>query len=293
MAADSGAGATRRRRKPAWTRAPRRGPPRRARSLRLGAVLVVIVLAAALPLFVSGFRLFQFTQVLIYAIALLGLNLLTGYNGQFSLGHGAFYNLFQEGVGSFSWLIGAGGVGVLLGLLTVGRLDDRFSRQRIIAGSFILGGITLLLVALFLDRWTVLLASFAVGLAFAWKKVPVDTMVQEAVPDGLRGRVFSVYDVMYNLSRLAGGLLAIPLLNRLSPEASAAFIGLVFILWAPVLPLWLRHAPDAIRLLFYEGGRAEEWPRAVSWATSRNPSRSSDPRPSNAMARVSARSASP
>ena len=182
-----------------------------------------------------------------------------------------FRNLFKEGVGSFSWLIGAGAIGVLLGLLTVGRLDDRFSRQRIIAGSFILGGITLLLVALFLDRWTVLLASFAVGLAFAWKKVPVDTMVQEAVPDGLRGRVFSVYDVMYNLSRLAGGLLAIPLLNRLSPEASAAFIGLVFILWAPVLPLWLRHAPAAIRLLFYEGGKAEEWPRAVSWGDVEEP----------------------
>src|SRR5436305_4555542 len=39
----------------------------------------------------SNFRLFQFTQVFIYAIALLGLNLLTGYNGQISLGHGAFY----------------------------------------------------------------------------------------------------------------------------------------------------------------------------------------------------------
>ena len=35
--------------------------------------------------------LFQFSQVLIYAIALLGLNLLTGYNGQISLGHGAFF----------------------------------------------------------------------------------------------------------------------------------------------------------------------------------------------------------
>ena len=30
-------------------------------------------------------------QVYIYAIAILGLNMLTGYNGQFSLGHGAFY----------------------------------------------------------------------------------------------------------------------------------------------------------------------------------------------------------
>ena len=28
---------------------------------------------------------------MVYAIALLGLNMLTGYNGQISLGHGAFY----------------------------------------------------------------------------------------------------------------------------------------------------------------------------------------------------------
>ena len=53
--------------------------------------VVVIVMAYSLPAFMSGFRLFQFTQVCIYAIALMGLNLLTGYNGQFSLGHGAFY----------------------------------------------------------------------------------------------------------------------------------------------------------------------------------------------------------
>jgi branched-chain amino acid transport system permease protein len=53
--------------------------------------VVVIGIAFSLPFYMSGFRLFQFTQVCIYAIALMGLNLLTGYNGQFSLGHGAFY----------------------------------------------------------------------------------------------------------------------------------------------------------------------------------------------------------
>ena len=60
---------------------------------RAGVILAVVVIAFAysLPLYMSGFRLFQFTQVCIYAIALMGLNLLTGYNGQFSLGHGAFY----------------------------------------------------------------------------------------------------------------------------------------------------------------------------------------------------------
>jgi branched-chain amino acid transport system permease protein len=58
-----------------------------------GLVLCVILVAAAcvLPFVVSNYRVFQFTMVLIYAIALLGLNILTGYNGQISLGHGAFY----------------------------------------------------------------------------------------------------------------------------------------------------------------------------------------------------------
>jgi branched-chain amino acid transport system permease protein len=53
--------------------------------------LLVLVVAAALPVFSSGYHLYQFSQVLIYAIALLGLNLLTGFNGQISLGHGAFF----------------------------------------------------------------------------------------------------------------------------------------------------------------------------------------------------------
>jgi branched-chain amino acid transport system permease protein len=55
------------------------------------AVVVLVAVACALPFLMSGFRLFQFTQVFIYAIALMGLNILTGYNGQISLGHGAFY----------------------------------------------------------------------------------------------------------------------------------------------------------------------------------------------------------
>jgi len=50
-----------------------------------------LAVALALPFFLSNFRLFQFSQVYIYAMALLGLNILTGYNGQISLGHGAFY----------------------------------------------------------------------------------------------------------------------------------------------------------------------------------------------------------
>jgi branched-chain amino acid transport system permease protein len=52
---------------------------------------VLLVLACVLPFVVGNYRVFQLTLVLAYAIALLGLNMLTGFNGQISLGHGAFF----------------------------------------------------------------------------------------------------------------------------------------------------------------------------------------------------------
>lgn len=55
------------------------------------ALVLLLAAACALPFVVSNYRVFQFTLVIVYAIALLGLNMLTGYNGQISLGHGAFY----------------------------------------------------------------------------------------------------------------------------------------------------------------------------------------------------------
>jgi branched-chain amino acid transport system permease protein len=60
------------------------------RALALAALLIG---AGVLPLLLGDYRIFQLTLALIYAIAILGLNILTGYNGQVSLGHGAFYAL--------------------------------------------------------------------------------------------------------------------------------------------------------------------------------------------------------
>jgi branched-chain amino acid transport system permease protein len=51
----------------------------------------LIVLVALLPFALSNYHVFELTMVMIYAIAVLGLNILTGYNGQISLGHGGFF----------------------------------------------------------------------------------------------------------------------------------------------------------------------------------------------------------
>jgi branched-chain amino acid transport system permease protein len=60
---------------------------------RLLAIAAMVVAAALVPLIATNFVIFQLTLVMVYGLAILGLNLLTGINGQFSLGHSAFYGI--------------------------------------------------------------------------------------------------------------------------------------------------------------------------------------------------------
>jgi branched-chain amino acid transport system permease protein len=62
----------------------------RATLRTLTVFVVVSVIVFTLPAFVTDFRAQQFSYVGIYLVALIGLNILTGYTGQISLGHGAF-----------------------------------------------------------------------------------------------------------------------------------------------------------------------------------------------------------
>jgi branched-chain amino acid transport system permease protein len=67
--------------------------PKKAMSLGPMASLIILALLVVTPLFVKNFIIFQMTMWLIYAIAVLALNILTGASGQFSLGQSAFYAL--------------------------------------------------------------------------------------------------------------------------------------------------------------------------------------------------------
>jgi len=60
---------------------------------RYALVLIVIVFFVGLPTVVTSFQSSEWTQVLIFAIVIMGLNILVGYSGQISLGHGALMAL--------------------------------------------------------------------------------------------------------------------------------------------------------------------------------------------------------
>jgi branched-chain amino acid transport system permease protein len=62
----------------------------RRRLPALASLLAVCVVLAVLPFTLSDYNVSLAAQVGIYFIAVLGLNILTGYTGQISIGHGAF-----------------------------------------------------------------------------------------------------------------------------------------------------------------------------------------------------------
>jgi branched-chain amino acid transport system permease protein len=107
---------------------PVRGRARRAAwpAPRHWVLAGAVAVAALLPFYFHGFVVFQLTEVMIYGLAILGLNLLTGFNGQFSVGHGAFYGLgayatailmYRYGVPYYWTLPAAGGVCFVVGFL--------------------------------------------------------------------------------------------------------------------------------------------------------------------------------
>jgi branched-chain amino acid transport system permease protein len=65
--------------------------PRRLGRAAAIRIALLVVAGLVLPFLLQNFYVFQLTLAMVYAIALMGLNMLVGYNGQISLGHGALY----------------------------------------------------------------------------------------------------------------------------------------------------------------------------------------------------------
>ncbi len=173
-----------------------------------------------------------------------------------------FKQEFQQGVASYGRILGAGGVGVVVGTLSVGWFEGRVAKPAIIGLAFAVSGIVCLAASARIVAPTILLVSFTLGLTYPWKKVPTDTLVQEAIPDRFRGRVFALFDLAFSLPRVVAAGLAVLLIPRVSERWIVAAIGVVYLAWSPVPARWVRR-PRWATVRLYAGGRADEVPRSV------------------------------
>ncbi|PJE99430.1 MFS transporter [Streptomyces carminius] len=92
------------------------------------------------------------------------------------------------------------------------------------------------------DPLPVLAAAFSVGLVTQGAKIATDTIVQSSVDDAYRGRVFSLYDMLFNTAFVgAAGVAAL----MLPPDGrSTALVALVTVLYAMVAAAMFHVKPS-------------------------------------------------
>lgn len=168
----------------------------------------------------------QFLQVIVIATTLA---VITGVLG--------------GGLLTFSGLVGAGGVGVFLGFLTSGLMRSRMPGPLLMAAAFVLAALALGPVVVSAGPATLTLGAVLLGASYGWTRVPADTLAHRAVPDRYRGRVFTAVDLGFNTARVLGALAAVVVVPLLGPRNTVITLLVLFLAWAPVVPLWLRRAP--------------------------------------------------
>ena len=119
-----------------------------------------------------------------------------GGNGNKALGHATL-------------LVITSAVGFGLAAVVTPQGVKRTSKDIWIAAWLILGGIITIVLGPTFNQVAFLILGFGMGLSAQCVKICVDTTVQQEVDDAYLGRVFSIYDMLYNAAYVIGPAIAV------------------------------------------------------------------------------------
>jgi MFS family permease len=109
---------------------------------------------------------------------------------------------FRAGLPGLGEVAVAGGAGVLVAGLLTARLVDRFGRRGAVCGALAVAAAAQAGLGLPMVLPTVVLAAFVLTAAGQVVKLCVDSAAQRDVPDETRGRVFALYDTLFNITQV-------------------------------------------------------------------------------------------
>lgn len=152
--------------------------------------------------------------------------------------------LFPVGLAGLAQVVAASAVGSLLAAVVTPWAVRRWGKPRWMTAALVLGGVGQLALGLPFTPPSIVAAAFALGFVAQAVKICVDTTLQEVVEDDFRGRVFSVYDTVFNVTFVAALLLAAVVL----PESGVSYpvlvgVGAAYLLLALAYRWWSGGVP--------------------------------------------------
>ena len=186
----------------------------------------------------EGFRYVWNTKPIVTLMGLLGLISLMG------MPYAVLMPIFADqilkgGPSGLGLLMGASGCGALLGALTLASRNGLKGLGKWVAFASSGFGIGIILFSFSRSFWLSAAILIPVGFAMMIQMASSNTLVQSLVPDNLRGRVMSVYSMMFMGMAPFGALLAGTLAGQIGAPATVAIGGIVCIIGSILFALKL------------------------------------------------------
>lgn len=135
-----------------------------------------------------------------------------GGNGNKALGHATL-------------LVITSAIGFGLAAVVTPQGVKRTGKDVFITAWLVIAGVVTILLGATFDQVAFLVLGFFMGLSAQCVKICVDTTVQQVVDDAYMGRVFSIYDMLYNVAYVVGPAIAVPFM----PSTGKSFLLVVTI----------------------------------------------------------------
>jgi len=114
----------------------------------------------------------------------------------------------EAGLGGLGIVLLASGVGFLLAAVVTPEVTPRVGEQVWIVWCFAGAAVVELALGLPYTHPSIVAAAFFLGFVAQASKICVDTLVQRTIDDAYRGRVFSFYDIIFNVAFVAAAAVA-------------------------------------------------------------------------------------
>ncbi|MGW2909759.1 MFS transporter [Streptomyces asoensis] len=114
----------------------------------------------------------------------------------------------EDGLALLGVAVGVSGVGFFVAAVITPAAAGRLGPGRWIVVCSAAAAVLVLALMLPFEQTTTFAAAFVLGLVTQGAKIATDTVVQSSVQDGFRGRIFSLYDVAFNVAFVGAAAVA-------------------------------------------------------------------------------------